>query len=888
MSLRVTAYTIEIGKTQQLEVAQGEDREFILTFTEDGTPRDMTGATGVLWVVRDRTSGIELIRRNYSGFQGSASLGTPRFRFLSADGIDAADGPYDQFIEWTDASNYTEQLLVLSTFELLRGALRGTATTPPAIPAIYGLNWYTGATGSWWTGLTGGYNLNDAVQAYDGSLGATAVSTFRNFRAGNTYYPIGPTQKVATGWMYVGQHGGAGATGPAGGGSSGGGPLSWSGIVAAAAAADTPISFNDQSVVGVGDPVGDTPPDDTAVNLGTLNLYLAGIPAPRQLLTATQNTPVAVADLLTTGTTYNDWNPDGSGADKLYNTAIDGTDQGLTATITGMVGVSTIIIQNIGNGRITFKHYDSGSTAGNRFYLPGLIDFVLIAQSIVMFTKIASGGWKVIFSSAQVDWADVDSALAIGSLIKESTVTADRVTVLLKTDDPSLCVGVAGELTNGTYAVPVRRDGGAPVLMINDGFTSIAKGCGLIPSPLTDGYVRQATGLGSVGVARESLGATAGGVFKATFRPGYSIATGATGPRGATGATGPAGDAGSQGATGATGPAGVTGATGPAGGAGTPGPTTLAQVYAAAGSTLHNVMSLSPTKGPVVAQWTGLGASQVAGFVARNPTPAAIHLPQFSPGVGFEGRVWDDNLGIEIPTLMLFVNEPVETLTGYKAHGNIVLRETLNGVVWDMIRIGHNPNDSQADFYSVGIGHVAGNSRLIFLNDGNGFKLQSYPNFGGISQNFEAGLRAGYGIAIGDNLGFLFLDHDASNVQGFYPYTNANVNLGTDVKPWNAVWSNWHDTRAGAQLTAASTITPTVGLHHVLGIVATTITTIATTNLPKDGAGSVAGNVELTLICDTLALAFGTGGNIAVADAIAVGHQHRFVYVAADSMWYPV
>lgn len=221
MALTVTSYTIAVGTAQQLELAQGEDREFRLTFQEtSGSAVDLTGAQAVVLTVKNRSTGILVFARNYTGFQGAATAGTPRFQVLAADTDDLAEAPYDVDVTWTDASGYKRQLLVLSTFLLLRGVGEpGDAlTTPPAIPVVYGLTWL-----GEWTGKSGGWNLNDAVYAYDGSLGATAVSTFRAAAQGVTHHPItGTSQVVASGWAYIGQHGAVGATGPAGGAGAGG------------------------------------------------------------------------------------------------------------------------------------------------------------------------------------------------------------------------------------------------------------------------------------------------------------------------------------------------------------------------------------------------------------------------------------------------------------------------------------------------------------------------------------------------------------------------------------------------------------------------------------------------------------------------------------------
>ncbi len=222
MALLVSSFTIARGSAQALEIAQGEDRQYRLAFQEDGSPIDFTGAQAIKLAVKHRSSGIEVFTRLSHGYHGGATGGTPLFNVFAADNADLADGPYDVDVQWTDATGLSYQLLALSTFQVLRGV--GTTdddlTTPPAIPVVYGINWQTGM----WTAQSGGYQINDGVQAYDGSLGATAISTLRAIIAGVTYYPIGPTFAVNTGWQYIGQHGqgvsgaggGAGVTGPAG------------------------------------------------------------------------------------------------------------------------------------------------------------------------------------------------------------------------------------------------------------------------------------------------------------------------------------------------------------------------------------------------------------------------------------------------------------------------------------------------------------------------------------------------------------------------------------------------------------------------------------------------------------------------------------------------
>jgi len=215
MAARVTALTVNVGTAQELEVAQGEDRDFQLLFKDGGVAVDMTGALAVVLSVRD-AQGVLLFARMYTGFVGGdPTSGNVIFSVRSTDTIEKSAGPYTADVVLTRSDSSREQLLVSSPFVVLtsESLFADVVTTPPAVPLVFGLNWLAG----FWSGGTSGYNLNDAVQAYDPTLGATAVSTFRATAQGITHAPINASLlQVATGWAYVGQHGGAGATGPTG------------------------------------------------------------------------------------------------------------------------------------------------------------------------------------------------------------------------------------------------------------------------------------------------------------------------------------------------------------------------------------------------------------------------------------------------------------------------------------------------------------------------------------------------------------------------------------------------------------------------------------------------------------------------------------------------
>lgn len=115
------------------------------------------------------------------------------------------------------------------------------------------------------------------------------------------------------------------------------------------------------------------------------------------------------------------------------------------------------------------------------------------------------------------------------------------------------------------------------------------------------------------------------------------------------------------------------------------------------------------------------------------------------------------------------------------------------------------------------------------------------------------------------------------NSGNYLPGGNDSGTLGQNGTRWAATMAYWHDTKVGSQLTANTTITPTSGAHHVTG--GTTITTIATGNLPSSGT------VQLFLIADGGTITLSTGGNIGAATTIAQNTGRWFFY--DGSTWYP-
>lgn len=116
---------------------------------------------------------------------------------------------------------------------------------------------------------------------------------------------------------------------------------------------------------------------------------------------------------------------------------------------------------------------------------------------------------------------------------------------------------------------------------------------------------------------------------------------------------------------------------------------------------------------------------------------------------------------------------------------------------------------------------------------------------------------------------------------GMLPQTDNSGQVGRPdtSKRFNSFSSYWYDAKLSTALASAATITPASCLHHVTGT--TTISTIATTNLPTSG------NVSLTLIFDGVA-PWNAAGNIAVAGTpTTVGTAVTFQYDATAAKWYP-
>lgn len=207
MAIRVSSFTVDVGVPQQLEIAQGEDREFRLSFQAQSL--NMTGATAVVFTVKE-LDGDEVFARSYTAFHGSASENTPRFTITQSDTASLDEGDYEVDVSWTDASGYKTQLLAASVFKVLKaiGASTDSVTTPASVPVTYGLRWRDG-----WSALASGpsgYLVNDAVfyPDPDGATGSPA-SSFRAIAQTNTA-PLGSTGVLNSSWEYIAKCGGDG------------------------------------------------------------------------------------------------------------------------------------------------------------------------------------------------------------------------------------------------------------------------------------------------------------------------------------------------------------------------------------------------------------------------------------------------------------------------------------------------------------------------------------------------------------------------------------------------------------------------------------------------------------------------------------------------------
>jgi len=165
-------------------------------------------------------------------------------------------------------------------------------------------------------------------------------------------------------------------------------------------------------------------------------------------------------------------------------------------------------------------------------------------------------------------------------------------------------------------------------------------------------------------------------------------------------------------------------------------------------------------------------------------------------------------------------------------------------------------------------GHIYGDSTNPFvqLDDSAGAKL-------GYSTTV---FRASSGLYEWDVSGSTKLELASSALR---PGSDLAIGSGTASRNWNGSFSAYYSMKIGAQLTAAATITPTTGKHHVTG--ATTIDTVAFTNFEASS------NPRFCMVADSALITWSAAGNVAAAGTVAQNLAKCFEYDATATKWYP-
>lgn len=249
-----------------------------------------------------------------------------------------------------------------------------------------------------------------------------------------------------------------------------------------------------------------------------------------------------------------------------------------------------------------------------------------------------------------------------------------------------------------------------------------------------------------------------------------------------------------------------------------------------------------------------IGTAQTAGMSLVNATAAAAGAQQFSPALEQCGNGWKtDATAASQQVCWKMQARPVE--------GAGAPTEEL--AFWSSIN-----GSAYAEKVNFNVNAVG----TVYLKNPNGGRLQ-------LSAGETAMLSPSGNGAFGAQnaytwwyLGVTGLDMVSGQVT---PSGNGTVLWGDGTHNFKGIYGSWYSTQEGAQLTAAATITPTSGQHHVTG--ATTIDTIATTNIQ--------GNSELLLIADGGTITWSASGNILAAGTITQDKAQFFRWSTASSKW---
>lgn len=180
MAIKTRAYSLVAGRTQRLEITQGEDCQFVFKFAQPddgaspGAAVDFSTFASAFLTVRD-PFGIEIVARK-AALSGAGTADDPYKLTAVFGGADTVDESaqvdlYD--LRWVDADDHVEVLIKASPFVInLAQGRPGDLTSgesPPIKP--YGLRWRDDvSSGAWDAGTQ--YQPNDAVShVVDGQMG---------------------------------------------------------------------------------------------------------------------------------------------------------------------------------------------------------------------------------------------------------------------------------------------------------------------------------------------------------------------------------------------------------------------------------------------------------------------------------------------------------------------------------------------------------------------------------------------------------------------------------------------------------------------------------------------------------------------------------------------
>lgn len=150
MALKTRNYSVIVGRAsvKLLAQARGEDCQYIFTFTEPpeggGLPVDFTSMSTNKLSLRDPNGLLIIATGGVVPPATSPTAGKLQYLIPGSALVNQAVQQDKVDVQWTDTSNFTEQLLISTPFEVLDSVAQGSdAVTPgyysPANPSQWGL-----------------------------------------------------------------------------------------------------------------------------------------------------------------------------------------------------------------------------------------------------------------------------------------------------------------------------------------------------------------------------------------------------------------------------------------------------------------------------------------------------------------------------------------------------------------------------------------------------------------------------------------------------------------------------------------------------------------------------------------------------------------------------